>query len=125
MIQTQTAVNISPARQVQNATVLPVKVIAFKDWSMTSPQGNQAMKRKAESLIKNLEKVKASNGSLSNYIHAFEKYLKSYVKGCKTQTCGEASDTAVRNLVRGFVDKAAQSFNVSSSTIDDLWNRHV
>lgn len=121
MIQTQAhtqVVNI-------NRTVTPIKVEAYKDWSMYTPQGNQAMKRKAESLIKNLEKVKASQGSLSNYIHAFEKYLNSYVKGSKTKTCKEAGDTEVRNIVWGFVANSAKAFNVSSSTVEELWQRIV
>ena len=100
-------------------------LVAAKDWSMYTPQGNQAMKRKAESLIKNLEKVKESGGSLSSYIRAFEKYLNSYTKGCKTKTCQEAGDTEVRNIVWSFVETSAKSVGVSSTTINDLWNKIV
>lgn len=95
------------------------------DWAMNTPQGNQAMRRKGESLVRNLTKAKERNESLSAYVHAFEKYLNSYVKGCDTKTCGEGKDKKVKGKVQAFITKAAKAYSVDERTVQALWNSIV
>lgn len=113
---------------IQSAIMTPIKqsnIEVEKDWKMDTPQGNQAMKRKAESLVKNLDKVTNSTGTFSDYVHAFEKYLNSYQKGCATKTCGEAKKKKVQKVVWNFLKKSARGVNIHASTLDNLWSKFV
>jgi len=94
---------------------------APKEWGMYSPQGNNNMKKKAESLVKNLEKA----DSYSNKIKAFEKYYKAYNKACNSQSkvMAEAGDTEVRECVWFFSLKAGKAVGVNEGTLDDLWEQ--
>lgn len=100
-------------------------VDAPSDWSMNTPQGNQAMRRKGESLVRNLQKSKDKGDSLSSYVHSFEKYLQSYVRSFETRTCGEGQDKKVKAKVKAFVKKAAKTFKVDESTVETLWTQIV
>jgi len=89
-------------------------------WAMFTAQGNNRMKKKAESLVGKLEKAE----SYSDKVKAFEQYFKAYRRACRStsKTMAEASDTAVRETVWFFALQAGQAVGVSEGTLDDLWD---
>lgn len=94
-----------------------------KDWGMYTPQGNQAMRKKANTLVKNVLKVKNNSNNYIDYLKCFEKYFKSYERGTRTKTCAESGDTMVREMVWGFAENVGKSVGISYDALDDLWNR--
>jgi hypothetical protein len=90
-----------------------------KDWGLFSPQANQAFYRKAQSLVKKLEKATASRANHLKILNIFMVYFKSYQRSCKSYD--EASDTAVREEVWGFALSMAKLNGVSYDELDKLW----
>ena len=98
-----------------------------KNWGMFSAQGNQIMRKKAESLVKNILKVKEKNPcDIISYLKCFDKYFKSYQKTLSTnKNYKEAGDTCVREMIWGFAESVGKSLGISEETLDELWNvRH-
>jgi hypothetical protein len=121
----QAATYVSTESPVLSPFSAPKSLEVPVDWSMKTPQGNQAMRRKGESLLRNLSKAKEKQENLSAYVHAFEKYLSSYVKGCDTKTCGEGKDKKVKGKIYTFITNAAKVYNVDESTVAVLWSSLV
>jgi len=88
-----------------------------KDWGMFSSQANRAMRLKAESLLKKLDKNK-EKGHIA-LLKAFESYFKSYQKSKKTYP--EAGDTAVREEIWGFALDEARRHGISYDELDKIW----
>lgn len=101
------------------------EIIIESSWCMNTPQANQSMKRKAESLIANLKKVKAKEGLYSDFIKVFEKYFKAYEKACLSPSCYEASREEVRELVFEFSVKAGKAVGVTRATLNTLFNKQI
>lgn len=91
------------------------------DWEMNSPQSNQTMKRKAQSLLNNIEKVKEKGAKYSDYIKVFEKYFKAYKKACQSSATKEASSPAVSKLVFDFAVKVGKAVDVKEDTLVKLF----
>lgn len=107
----------------QSKTVT-VEISVPKRWGMYTPQGNQTMRKKAETLVKNILKAKNKSGSVVDYLHAFDKYFKSYQRYADTSKTGrEANDTAVREQVWCFAEEVSKSVRVSYDALDDVWNQ--
>jgi hypothetical protein len=91
-----------------------------ENWGMYTSQGNSRMKKKAESLVKKLEKAE----SYSDKMKAFEQYFKAYSKArySKSEVMAEAGDTAVRECVWGFAVDAGKAVDLGYNTLDELWD---
>jgi len=112
------------SEQRQPSTTVEREIRPSKEWGMFTPQGNQAMRRKAETLVKNVLKVRNSDRSVLKYLHAFDKYFKSYQRYADTsKTGGEANDTAVREQVWCFAEQVGKAVGVSYDALDDIWEQ--
>lgn len=96
-----------------------------KDWGMSTPQGNQGLRKKANTLLKNILKIKNSESKdkYINYLNAFQKYFRSYERGTRSKTYSESRDTAVREQVWCFAEEVSKAVGVSYDALDDLWER--
>lgn len=121
----QTATELTYREEKRNTTREYVErtIQVSKDWGMFTPQGNQQMKKKAQTLVKNVLKVKNSTDNYIDYLKCFEKYFNSYERGTRTKTLSESSDTMVREMVWSFAERVGKSVNISYDALDDLWNR--
>lgn len=99
-----------------------LKISIPKSWGLGSPQSNQAFTKKAQSLVKNLEKVQAKGGDFSLYIHAMSKYVKSYKKSCTRTSYKEAAETLPRDCVLIFLKNCSNELGISEKTVSDLWH---
>ena len=90
----------------------------YKHWGMFTPQGNKRLKKIASDLIEDLEKAE----SYEQNVKALIKYKKKWVKMCDYKSYGEASDTAVREVVWSFMMKAGDAVGMRSYTVEDIWD---
>lgn len=97
---------------------VPLTTLAEREWSMFTTAGNKSITKKALILIAKLEKSK----TLTQKINALNAFLRSYRRMGLTKTMGEASDTAVRECVGYFFDKACGAVGIGSSTADEIWD---
>lgn len=104
----------APETQVKQPTQIPA------NWNMATPQGNQSMKRKAQSLVGKIEKASAS-GDHMKVLGAIAQYLKSYTRACKTSTCKGGDTDEARASVYNFVVDVATKYSVSEETVKELW----
>jgi hypothetical protein len=89
------------------------------DWGMFTTKGNNSLRRKAERLIMDME---SANGQISKEVKVFAKFFRSWRKMSNTKTMGEASDTAVREMVWDFALQVARNHGIDSATLDNVWD---
>lgn len=94
-----------------------------KEWGMFTPAGNKSISTKAEAFVKELEAI-ASDQSLNGFDREYKvkkatvKFLKKYHSLRKSKTMSEAGDTAVRESVLYFCDKAWKCFDMDELPYD-------
>ena len=96
---------------------------SYKHWACFTSATNTSLRKKGETLIKKIEKADGNRLKIKNAVFAF---LKGWVKMCNSPRHIEAgvSDTAVREVVRGFAEQALSISGVFSdprSTEEDIY----
>ena len=94
--------------------------ISPTDWGMCSKAGDRALTKKAESLLRKLEKYNGQGDA--KILSAFNSYFKSFAKCSKTYP--EARDTEVREIVWGFALDESKRFGIDYNTLDKIWYKH-
>lgn len=84
----------------------------FKDWGMSTTQGNERLTKLAQDYIDNLGDL--SQITIEQFKTASTNYVKSWKKLWNTKTYPESSNTAVRELILNFVEKIGQELTVPS-----------
>lgn len=115
-VQQEVREEVSQEVETESAVVPP------KKWGMSTPQGNQVLFRKAETLVNNVAKIKDNGGRPINYLPHFQKYFDSYESSIiNNASCSDAKETAVKEKVWAFANEVAEAVDVSSAAIKDLW----
>ena len=97
-----------------------VELTAPEEWGMFTSKGNKSLQKKAQTLLDKLDKT--SHGEAEKQISYLLQFLRAYHKMGYTETMGEASDTAVRECVWIFFERACEAIGLGSSA-DDLWEK--
>ena len=108
-------VTVQPEK-VENVKVNLVDDAEDRHWGMFTSAGNKSISRKAVTLIKKLKKAK----TLAQKMNALTAFLRSYRRMGGTKTMGESSDTAVRESVWWFFEKACEAIGMGGAA-DDIW----
>jgi len=103
-----------------------VEIKPYRRWGMFTSAGNKSLRNKAEGLLKKFEAIKASGDESRldlnyKYGKAIQAYLKSYRRMIYSKNFGEASDTAVREVVWCFLMEIGGAVGLSEGFIDDIW----
>lgn len=112
--------------QEEQTTQQEEAIKAPKKWDMNTPQGNQVLQRKAETLISNVAKLQSKGGRAIDYIPHFQKFFDSYESSIiNNANCKDASREAVQAKVWSFGLEVGEAVNLSEYTLRDLFNSRV
>ena len=110
----------------QQTEVVESTISAPKKWGMSTPQGNQVLERKAETLINNVAKIKEKNGRAIDYLPHFQKFFDSYESSIiNNANCKEAKNDSVKDKVWSFANEVGEAVDLSKMTLSDLWNSRI
>jgi len=91
---------------------------------MYTSVGNRALKAKAETVARKIEKLVVSGeATQSNVSQVLTTYLVSWLRSEKCKSTSEAGDTAVRECVGDFHDRVWN--HVFGSNGDQMWDAHL
>lgn len=93
------------------------------EWGLNQAQAEQAFKRKAQSLLKNIYKTQTSSDPVKypEYIHAFEKFFRSYKRSCNLPRYKKAKNGQALTIMWKFIHECAQKTEVEQSALTTLW----
>ena len=97
---------------------------APRHWACFTSETNASLRKKAETCIKRIE---SADGNRIKVKKAVFNFLKGWMKMCNSNRHIEAgvSDTAVREVVRGFAEDALRASGIFSdpyATEEDIYN---
>jgi hypothetical protein len=94
------------------------------NWAMYTSAGNRALKAKAETVARKIEKLTASGDvTPANVSQVLTTYLVSWLRSEKSKGMSEAGDTAVRECVGDFHDRVWN--HVFGSNGERMWDAHL
>lgn len=110
--------------QIVQTKVAIDEVTLPAQWGLNQAQAEQAFKRKAQSLLKNIYKTQTSKDSVKypDYIHAFEKFFRSYKRSCQLPRYKKAKNGQALGIMWQFINECAKKTNVEQSALTTLWN---
>lgn len=103
-----------------------ITVTAPVHFGMFSSEGNRRLRNYADTLMRNVEAGKPADNEVL-------KYLKKYHRLCAHPKFGEADDTMVREIVRGFAEEILRAsgytnalekeIELNEKATEQLWKR--
>ena len=96
-------------------------------WGMFTSAGNRSLTKKAQTLVRKLEKIIDESdypwGNSTKKENAILAYFRSYRRMCDSKQFSEASDTAVRECVWCFGEKVAKCIGMDWDALGNLWEK--
>jgi hypothetical protein len=92
-----------------------------KQWGMYTSAGNRSLFLKSETLLKKIERLQQENAPRVKLKNAVKAFYRSYERMCNNPNYPEASDTAVRDAVCYFAERAWKAAGLDPYSVSQIW----
>jgi hypothetical protein len=95
-------------------------------WAMFTSAGNRSITNKAKVLVRKLKRLDEGYSweTRKKKLNAFAAFFRSCRRMGDTKSYGEATDTAVRECIWCFAEKAAKCVGIDWVDLDTTWEEH-
>jgi hypothetical protein len=109
---------------VEVVTTQTVPLEPYKHWSMYTAAGNRRLRSYAEAAMKKVEAARADSFNVKKVRAALTQFVAKWELLSYSGKFGEASDTAVREVVGSFHDKLAKASGCFDDfQVQELWEK--